>query len=75
MLILLLLTGLAGCREESAADIPELLEPVGVQADLAEVRVDTVYKAEVYSGEVVPHVEELQFSGRRRTAGRYWIFK
>lgn len=62
MLILLLLTGLVGCGEDSAADIPELLEPVGVQADLAEVRVDTVYKAEVYSGEVVPHVEEMQFS-------------
>lgn len=62
MLILLILTGLTGCEEKAAADIPELLEPVGVQVDLAEVKFDTVYKAEVYSGEVVPHVEEMQFS-------------
>lgn len=57
MLSLLLLTG---CKEE-AEEVPELLEPVAVKIDMAMAQTGEIYDMTVYSGEVVPAVEELYF--------------
>ena len=62
-LALLVLMGLTGCAKESEeAIVPDLLEPVGVQMDLAEAKIDNIYQIDTYNGKVVPYVEELQFS-------------
>lgn len=61
VLALLILMGLTGCAEPEAETVPELLEPVGVHMDVAEAKIDTVFKAVTYSAEIVPYVEELQF--------------
>lgn len=60
MLILFILTGLTGCKEEEKV-ASELMEPVGVQLDMAEAKMDSIFNASVYNGEIVPYVEELQF--------------
>ncbi len=60
--ILLILFGLAGCKgNEEDNDVPALLEPVGVQMDVAEAKMDEIYEISTYNGEIVPYVEELQF--------------
>lgn len=61
VLALLILMGLTGCAEQKVSEAPELLEPVGVRMDVAEAKMDTVYRAVTYNGEIVPYVEELQF--------------
>lgn len=58
---LLILMTLAGCGEQKAADAPQLLEPVDVRVDVAQAKIDTIYNITSYDGEIVPHVEELQF--------------
>ena len=44
------------------AEAPELLEPVGVMMDTVEAYVGDVSRINVYSGSVVPHIEELYFA-------------
>lgn len=64
ILVLFLLMGLTGCSksEESAGqNVPALLEPVGVQIDIAQAVRDEIFHVETYNGEIVPYVEELQF--------------
>ncbi len=61
---LLILTGLTGCHKESAGSgrmIPQLLEPVGVRLDVAQVQRSDVFTITTHHGEMIPHVEELQF--------------
>lgn len=59
--ISLVLTGLTGCSKQ-ALEVPELLEPVAVKADIAKVTTGTVSKMVMYSGEVVPYVESISFA-------------
>ena len=61
--VLFLLMGLTGCgkKEKESKNVPALLEPVGVQMDIAQVVRDEIFQAETYNGEIVPYVEELQF--------------
>lgn len=51
---------IGGCA--CAEEIPQLLEPVGVQLAAAEAVVGDISKIMVYNGAVVPHVEELYFT-------------
>lgn len=59
---LLLALSASGCAEPAAMEIPELLEPVDSQMDLAEAVMDTVYTLTSIDGQIVPHVEQLQFA-------------
>ena len=61
ILTLSVLTGLTGCGKNET-EIPELLEPVDVQADVTEAKMDEVYNITTYSGEVVPYVEDIFFT-------------
>lgn len=56
----LLLSALTGCQSQ-AAPAPELLEPVGVKMDTAQVQYGDIYNISVYNGQVMPYVEELSF--------------
>ena len=58
---LLILMTLAGCGAQRTSDAPQLLEPVDVRVDVAQAKIDTIYNITSYDGEIVPHVEELQF--------------
>lgn len=58
--LVLALGSFAGCQSESSA-APELLEPVGVRMDTAEVQYEDIYDISIFNGEIVPHVEELYF--------------
>lgn len=60
-LVALTLLGLSGCKADETQPVPELLEPVGMQMDIAEVKCSDIQDITVYDGEIVPHVEELQF--------------
>lgn len=51
---------IGGCAR--AEEVPQLLEPVGVQLAAAEAVVGDISKITVYSGAVVPRVEELCFT-------------
>lgn len=57
-ILILLLTG---CGVNETASAPELLDPVGVQIDVAQAKKDTIYNIASYKGEIAPYVEELQF--------------
>lgn len=59
--VLLILLTLTGCEAKQQEEIPALLEPAGVQLDLAKAKVDDIFTISVYAGEVIPHVEELKF--------------
>jgi len=61
IMALLILSGLCGCGAREVSAVPQLLEPVGVQMDMAEVRKEDVFKMSTYNGEIVPFVEEVQF--------------
>ena len=58
--LVLALGSFAGCQSESSA-APELLEPVGVRMDTAEMQYGDIYNISVYSGAIEPYVEELWF--------------
>lgn len=60
MAMLLALGSLSGCQK--AEDVPVLLEPVGVEMDTAVVEYGDINRLSIYSGEVVPYVEEAAFS-------------
>ena len=59
-ILILALSGLSGCQKEYA--VPTLLEPVGVEMDTATAEVGDMYSMTVYSGEIVPYVEEVFFA-------------
>ena len=59
LFILMALTGCNGDQKESP--VPALLEPVGVQMDVAEVQMDDIFNITTYNGEILPYVEELAF--------------
>lgn len=56
-----ILFGLTGCTKQETA-VPELLEPVGAQLDTAVAYVGDINDVSVYSGRIVPHVEEIYFT-------------
>lgn len=58
--LIFLLATLTGC-EKRVSDIPNLLEPVDVKVDMAEVTIGDVSKIVMYSGEVVPYIESMSF--------------
>lgn len=61
VLCLVLLSGMAGCADETQA-APPLLEPVGVKASTVLVQRDTICDAQTFAGQIVPYVEELHFT-------------
>ncbi len=62
LLAVLLAAALAGCMpQEEAREVPELLEPVGVKVDTAEVVRGDLYKTSMYEGSIVAAAEELSF--------------
>ena len=61
LMMVLLLVSMGGC-EKNGGSAPDLLEPVGVKLDTAVVERGEIYETKVYSGEVVPYVEELSFA-------------
>ena len=73
VLAVAVLTGLTGCGKNELKT-PELREPVGVQADVTEARMDEVYHVNTYSGEVVPYVEDVYFSVDGRLDQMYVSF-
>ena len=60
MALFLALGSLSGCQKKE--EVPVLLEPVGVEMDTAVVEYGDINTMSVYSGEVVPYVEEVAFS-------------
>lgn len=62
ILALLLILGLAGCKEaQSTATVPTLLDPVGVHLDSAIVEKGDIYDIAFFEGQVVPYVQTLYF--------------
>ena len=61
LLLLLAAAILAGCTEQETAQAPELLEPVGVQSDMAAAYIGEIFDITYYNGSVKPYVEELFF--------------
>ena len=61
LMLLLAAVLLAGCTEQETAPAPELLEPVGVQSDMAAAYIGEIFDVTYYSGSVKPYVEELFF--------------
>lgn len=61
ILILMMMTGLCGCADVQQ-DIPDLLEPVGVQVDTAVVVKGDMSEVNVIEADVVPYVEGLYFT-------------
>jgi len=60
-----LLLGVTGCGQkvqDETVTIPALMEPVGVQVDVAQAQYSDIYVMETHSGVIVPYVEELQFT-------------
>lgn len=57
-----LLLVLSGCARQAAPEAPALLEPVGVKLDMQRVERGDLYRVAVYDGEVVPHVQGLNFA-------------
>lgn len=51
---------LAGCAAD-VVEAPELIEPVGVQSDMAEAYIGEIYNMACYEASVVPYVENLYF--------------
>ena len=51
----------AGCQE-TIVEVPELLEPVGVKSDMVTIEKGDIQKVAIYNGEIVPYVEEVQFT-------------
>jgi multidrug efflux pump subunit AcrA (membrane-fusion protein) len=60
MVLLWTLGSLSGCQK--IEEVPVLLEPVGVEMDTAVVEYGDINTISIYSGEVVPYVEEAAFS-------------
>lgn len=52
----------SGAALADGADVPELIEPVGVKLDTAEVERQDLYQLKYYDASVVPYVEELAFT-------------
>lgn len=58
----LLMTGLTGCgADETPVDVPELVEPVGVDVDTAIVKKMNLSSVNSYQGEVVPDMKSVYF--------------
>lgn len=49
------------CSSACAKEVPQLMEPVGVQVDAVQAYIGTISDQKVYSGSVVPDVQELYF--------------
>ncbi len=62
--MLLALTMLTGCAQKAEREAPELLDPVGVTANVIThtAYIDDIYKTEFHFGTVEPYVEPLFFN-------------
>ena len=60
--LLLALMMLAGCAQETETEAPELLEPAGVQSDMAVAYIGEIYDVTCYEASVKPYVEGLSFT-------------
>ena len=58
---LLALWLLTGCAQKTKTTVPELIEPAGVQSDLATAYIGEIYKTTYYDASVKPYVESLAF--------------
>ena len=58
---LLALWMLTGCAQKTKTTVPELIEPAGVQSDLATAYIGEIYKTTYYDASVKPYVESLAF--------------
>ena len=59
------LIGLSGCGNQTS-EIPELLDPVDLKADIAEAVIGNVSELVMYNGEVVPEIEGISFAADGR---------
>ena len=64
ILILIMLISVTGCKNQSAPmqEVPELLEPVGVEMDTAIAQRGEIYKVSMFNGTIVPYVQDLHFT-------------
>lgn len=64
LLFFILCAMLSGCTsaQNEQREVPELLEPVGVELDFAAAQIRNLYTVNTYSAAVVPHVEEMYFT-------------
>lgn len=60
-MLLLGMIGICGCQSTERFQAPKLLEPAAVEMDTAVASFSDMYRSLVYSGEVVPYVEEVVF--------------
>lgn len=61
IVLILCVLVLPGCTKKTAAEVPELMPPVGVSMDTAVVTRKDIDKKVVYTGVVEPQVQELYF--------------
>ncbi len=60
--LLLTVLMLTGCAQKTKKEVPELLEPVGVQAtDTTVAYVGEIHRTDFYSASIKPYVEALSF--------------
>lgn len=60
--LLLAVLMLTGCAHKAQKEVPELLEPVGVQAtDKAVAYIGEIHRTDFYSASIKPYVEALSF--------------
>ena len=59
--LLLAVMMLSGCAQETEVSAPQLMEPVGVQSDMATVYIGEIYDISYYEASVKPYVEGLFF--------------
>ena len=63
---------LAGCGKAPETG-PALVEPVGVQSDMATASVQDIFRVQLYDAAVSPHVEALSFAAEGRV-GRVAVY-
>ncbi len=71
--LLLAAAVLTGCTGQQQAAAPELMEPVGVQSDMAAAYIGEIYDIDQYDASVKPYVQELYFEvdGKVQTVNAY----
>ena len=52
---------LTGCAQKAESEAPQLLEPAGVQSDMAAAYIGEIYNMTCYSASIKPYVEALSF--------------
>ena len=60
--LLLAMMMLTSCAQKPKKEVPELLEPAGVQSDTAIAYIDDLYRTAYYDASIKPYVESLCFN-------------